>query len=243
MTHRTEVTCLESNDTATVLFTAGADNRLRAFNINAAALTRYAAPTDALELATTTSTVTESDDGSSPADGMTPILELAEEMERRTKERAVMLRLDPRQRYLSVLSADKSLEIYRVRGDEDLKAKRRSKRTLKTMLLLIRHDRLASKARSFTYLPGWSIKRNESAKVAGWLKMQLATMGVVADARQLLQQFDGGALDPTGQISRGGQDCRARPCWPSRRRADLGDQLGQQTAADGLYRYCPGIGG
>lgn len=87
-------------------------------------------------------------------------LDLVETVTRSSGERATWMTVDEDCRYLAVLGADKSLEVWRIQSKENPQRKPTGK-----LLKPVRYTRLQSKAVSVEFWPSWRIKTTSSIKV------------------------------------------------------------------------------
>lgn len=156
--HHAEITSLVLDTSLRRLFTLGADNKLRIFALVEANV--------ALKMGR--GGEGEGEDGESAN-----VLQLVETVHRSSNERVVHAVAS--KRYLAVLGADKSFELWKILREEEHK-KLEGKKS-QSWLKPVRYTRLPNRARSLAFCPEWRVKQSESIKfLAGFMDNQAGEM-------------------------------------------------------------------
>lgn len=152
--HHAEITSLVVDQNGKRMFTMGTDNKLRIFSITEAQV--------AVKMGL---------EGDNENTG--EILTLLETIHRSSSERVIHSTAS--KRYLAVVGADKSFELWKILYEEE-HARLAGKKN-QSWLKPIRYTRLPNKARSLEFCPGWKIKQTETVKfLAGFMDNQMGEM-------------------------------------------------------------------
>lgn len=179
--HHAEITALSISQDRGHIITVGADTKMRLFTVNEAQVT--------VKL-------------TQGAEDNLFVLDLVETVNRSSADRANWLTFSRDGRFLAVMGAEKSLEMWKFRTLEEFEKTKNKKSP--SWFKQIRYTRLQSKARSIEFTPEWKVKTTASLKLlVGFTDNQLGEVVIPLDATGELSIPT--VLDSLGHRS----DCKA----------------------------------